>query len=444
MKGGDFIAENRTFARNRVLKSQGILNAEKHNERKNDAYSNSDIVTHMSEMNVHYKKPTASYEEMFAQLEQQGVISTRGLKPDADHFCELIFDVNSAYFHNNGGYGFAKKFYADAYKAAIEIVGGEQFILSAVMHADEKNRAMSDALGQDVYHYHMHVVYVPVVEKKVLWTKRCKDPTLVGKVKEVIMQVSRSKKWASRQAVDENGALMFSKNGKPILKPSYSLLQDLFHKFMQDAGYTDLKRGQRGSTEEHLTVTQFKVMKEQERLMQQQEQLAEIEDRKLAAAEDLHQLEKEKKKADKQLQQTELEVERLAPKVKNLNDKLNQYRNDPNEALPEAGTLESGKAYREKKAIPLVQKLLNYIFGLRNKVIELERKVEKLMDNVRSWKGAYDRAMARLEESRFKADRYDRLRRLVGESKIEEVLSREPIHNPQQQTQTQTKKGALR
>ena len=102
MKGGDFIAENRTFARNRVLKSQGILNAERHNERKNDAYSNSDIVTHMSEMNVHYKKPTASYEEMFAQLEQQGVISTRGLKPDADHFCELIFDVNSAYFHNNG------------------------------------------------------------------------------------------------------------------------------------------------------------------------------------------------------------------------------------------------------------------------------------------------------------------------------------------------------
>ncbi len=61
-------------------------------------------------------------------------------------------------------------------------------------------------------------------------------------------------------------------------------------------------------------------------------------------------------------------------------------------------------------------------------MIELERKVEKLMDNVRSWKGAYDRAMAKLEESRFKADRYDRLRRLVGESKIEEVLSREPIH----------------
>ena len=31
-------------------------------------------------------------------------------------------------------------------------------------------------------------------------------------------------------------------------------------------GYTDVERGERGSTEEHLTVTQFKVQREQERL----------------------------------------------------------------------------------------------------------------------------------------------------------------------------------
>ena len=52
------------------------------------------------------------------------------------------------------------RFYADAYKAAIQIVGGEQYILSAVMHADEINRAMTEALGREVYHYHLHVVYV--------------------------------------------------------------------------------------------------------------------------------------------------------------------------------------------------------------------------------------------------------------------------------------------
>ena len=35
---------------------------------------------------------------------------------------------------------------------------------------------------------------------------------------------------------------------------------------MRNAGYTDVERGERGSTEEHLTVTQFKVQREQERL----------------------------------------------------------------------------------------------------------------------------------------------------------------------------------
>ena len=116
-----------------------------------------------------------SYLEQFERMEADGIISTRGLKEDAFRYGELVFDVNSAYFFNRGGYEFAKEFYEAAYQAAIKIVGGEQYILSAVMHADERNRAMSDALGQDVYHYHLHVVYVPVVEKQILWTKRCKD-----------------------------------------------------------------------------------------------------------------------------------------------------------------------------------------------------------------------------------------------------------------------------
>lgn len=191
----------------------------------------------------------------------------RLLRSWAFRYGELIFDVNSAYFFNHGGYDFAKQFYADAYKAAVEIVGGEQYILSAVMHADARNRAMSEALGQDVYHYHLHVVYVPVVEKQILWSKRCKDKSMVGKVKETVMQVSMSKKWISKPAIDvETGEPILTSKGKPVLKKSYSVLPDDFFQYMRDAGYTDVERGERGSTEEHLTVTQFKVEREQERL----------------------------------------------------------------------------------------------------------------------------------------------------------------------------------
>ena len=258
---------DRTVARNQDLETPAdVAKVQEHNEREKDSYSNQDIVPGRTSLNVHFRAPTDDYVKMFEQMEQDGVISTRGLKPDAVKCGELIFDVNSAYFYNHGGYEFAKQFYADAYKAAVEIVGGEQYILSAVMHADERNRAMSEALGEDVYHYHLHVVYIPVVEKQILWSKRCKDEALRGTVKEMIMQVSRSKKWESKPVLDAEGNPMLNAKGKKILKSSYSVLQDDFFYAMRSAGYTDVERGECGSTEEHLTVTQFKVQAEQQRL----------------------------------------------------------------------------------------------------------------------------------------------------------------------------------
>ena len=257
---------DRTSVRNLAVSDKAVGNTQQHNEREKDSYRNPDIIPQRTAWNIHFKKPTASYTDLFSQLETAGTISTRGLKPDATHYCELVFDVNSAYFDNHGGYEFAKQFYEDAYQAAVQIVGGEQYILSAVMHADEINRAMTEALGREVYHYHLHVVYVPVVEKQILWSKRCKDKALVGTVKETVMQVSRSKKWASKPLLDDAGKPIMQKNGKPVLKKSYSVLQDDFFNYMRNAGYTDVERGERGSTEEHLTVTQFKVRREQERL----------------------------------------------------------------------------------------------------------------------------------------------------------------------------------
>ena len=274
---------DRTVARNQDLETPAdVAKVQEHNEREKDSYSNQDIVPERTSLNIHFKAPADDYVKMFEQMEQDGVISTRGLKPDAVKYGELIFDVNSAYFYNHGGYEFAKQFYADAYKAAVEIVGGEQYILSAVMHADERNRAMSEALGEDVYHYHLHVVYIPVVEKQILWSKRCKDESLRGTVKETITQVSRSKKWESKPVLDKDGNPMLNAKGKKILKSSYSVLQDV-------------ERGERGSTEEHLTVTQFKVQAEQQRLEAMTGQVAQAE-RGLENAKDA--TEKQKKKLE--------------------------------------------------------------------------------------------------------------------------------------------------
>lgn len=348
---------DRTTVRNANLTRAQIENAQHHNEREKYTYVNQDIVPERTPMNVHYKEPTGDYDEMFKELKEAKVISTRGLKDDAKLYGELIFDVNSAYFYNHGGYEFAKKYYEEAYKAAIKIVGGEQYILSAVMHADERNKVMSEALGEDVYHYHLHVVYVPVVEKQVLWSKRCKDKSLVGTVKETIMQVSSSKKWESKPAKDESGEPIIQKNGKPALRKSYSVLQDDYFNHMRNAGYLDLERGEHHSTEEHLTVTQFKVEKEKERLQQ---------------------LQQETEEAYEQAQEAQNQLDEIAPVLEDTLDFTYQIIKNTEENLPEAGALESAKTYREKKGKPFFKHFLGVLMSLNRLYSELKKMYDKL------------------------------------------------------------------
>jgi hypothetical protein len=199
----------------------------------------------------------------------------RGLRQDATLFDEIVFDVNTLYFERNGGYEYAKKFYEEAYRFVEEKFGSE-YVVSAVMHADEINRAATDDMGKEVYHYHLHAVVIPVVEKEILWSKRCKDPALRGTVKEVIHQVSHSKKWASDVPVtSENGEAVLRKNGKPKYRPSYSVLQDEFFTHMQEAGFTGFQRGELGSTSENLTSLQYQIAKDKERLADIQERIQE-------------------------------------------------------------------------------------------------------------------------------------------------------------------------
>ena len=413
---------DRTCVRNINVSDANIGNTQAHNEREKKTYVNPDIVPERAELNVHFKAPTGDYVGMFSKMEEEKVISTRGLKPDATKFCELVFDVNSAYFYNHGGYDYARQFYEEAYRAAVEIVGGEQYILSAVMHADERNRAMSEQLGEDVYHYHLHVVYVPVVEKKVLYSKRCKDPALRGTVKEVITQVSRSKKWASKPAVDDIGEPILQKNGKPVLKKSYSVLQDDFYQHMVAAGYTDIERGEVGSTEEHLTVTQFKVEQEQQRLAQIQDAAA------LAMAEAQRQNE-ERKQAEKEAQQAEARLKELTPKVEAVEELARQFSDDVDRVLPKVDKFEFAKSYREEKAKPLYEKIVRVLRTLYDKYLNLVASFNRLSgnyDRLQRRYSALDTSFDRLAEEnkslkQVAAD-YDALCRGYGSDRVEEQV----------------------
>ena len=171
---------NKTVVRNEGFMRPSFETRYRHNERQNETYGNGDICPEREHLNIHFRQnftpdgTQETYGETFDRLMSEGRISDKWLKPDSKLIDELVFDVNTDYFEQHGGYEYAKSFFAAAYQLAVKEVGGEDYILSAVLHADERNKALSEQLGRDVYHYHLHVVYVPVVEKTEYYRRRKK------------------------------------------------------------------------------------------------------------------------------------------------------------------------------------------------------------------------------------------------------------------------------
>ena len=272
-----------------------------------------------------------------------------------------------------------------------------------------------------MYHYHLHVVYVPVVEKQIRWTKRCKDKSLVGKVKETVMQVSMSKKWASKPVLDEvTGEPLKTAKGKPVLKKSYSVLQDDYFQYMREAGYADIERGERGSSEEHLTVTQFKVEREQARL-------AELQTEKSEVQAEIGQLRTDKAEAEKAAKEAQTELRLLAPKLKSMEKLAAEYSSDPEDLLPLPDRMESAKSYREKKSKPLLEKIVKVVRSAYRAYLDvcqkfelLQRKYDTEVPYLKEQLAEVKGENAELQET---ARDYDRLCRAYGPERVAETVA---------------------
>ena len=416
--------KNYSVARVEQHTKASIGKSERHIERKNESYENMNVDLSRTPMNVHYQScDDQTYSARLDKLVEDGSISLRGLKKDAKVFDEMIFDVNTAYFEERGGYEYACRFYEEVFRFAQKEYGPEN-IVSAVMHADELNTALTEQLGHPVYHYHMHVVALPVVEKEIRWSKRCKEPALVGTVKEVVHQVSHSKKWALQKVTDEAGHTQIIK--------SYSRLQDRFFEHMRDAGFEDFERGERGSTAEHLSVIEYKTKKESERLADYEAKEAEVlmeidalAERKEEARDQADAAEERANAAKKRADAAEDRINELAPKLKNIEDFARQYSGDADSILPEAGALESAKSYREKKAKPVYERIVKVLRSLFNKYLDLKHNFERLKGDYSllqqryiSLDQAYEHAKGENRELKTVADDYDALCRGFGREKI--------------------------
>ena len=416
------MSKNYAVARVQQYTKASIGKSERHIERKNENYENMNVDLSQTLRNIHFQScGDLTYNAALDKMIEEGSVSLRGLKPDAKLFDEMIFDVNSAYFEEHGGYDYACRFYEEVFRFAQKEYGPEN-ILSAVMHADELNSALTEKLGYPVYHYHLHVVALPVVEKEVRFSKRCKEPELVGKVKEIIHQISHSKKWASQKVTDEDG--------KSHIIKSYSLLQDRFFEHMRDAGFEDFERGERGSTAQHLSVTEFKVKQEQQRL-------ADITDEKLAAIDALDRLAEEEiqkqealTKLEQQTKKAEKKLDAVVPVVQDAETFAQNNISYFEDLIPEAAALESAKSYREHKIMPLVQKLKEKFLGLYRTILDLKKRLESLQKSLSKAERDREHFKSKFEQEQEKtallqedAADLSRVKRALGSDKINSVIA---------------------
>ena len=358
---------NFTVARVATHTRAGVGKCERHNERKNECYGNMNVDLERTPMNIHFKAcGELTYNETLDKLVADGSVSLRGLKENAKVYDEMILDVNTDYFERHGGYKFAKEFYGEAYRFACKLYG-EQNILSAVMHADEINLALTEKYGRPVYHYHLHIVALPVVEKQVLWSKRCKDKALVGTVKEIVQQVSHSKKWKSQRVLDEQGKPAFDNKGRPKYIPSYSILQDEFCRHMQEAGFTDFVRGERGSTADNLSCLEYQIHQDKARLKEIQEKVR-AEESKLAAIQPVS--------------KTHAEIDEMGKKTLTGKVTVSQADFDTLTQLAKEGVSGRGQLNRLKEEN---QQLYSRIWSLQGSLNRLQGQFNELAERCRPY-----------------------------------------------------------
>ena len=165
----------------------------------------------------------------------------------------------------------------------------------------------------------------------------------------------------------------------------------------------DIEWEQKGTHEEHLSVLDYKKQERSKEVAALETQIGALQEQTATA--------------ETALSEKQEQLDDIAPILKNT-EKFVQKYDDPERLLPEAGMLESGKAFREKKALPILGKLLKYARSLFRENTELKTKVQKLeKENTAfksaNWNHANEIVKLKMENRELKKDK-GKLDALVG------------------------------
>lgn len=242
--------------------SASIQGAYIHNECRSENHDNAHIKKERSPDNYHWVKPADTYTALYNDLLKRGIISEKGLKETSTRIETAVIDIKAKYFDND--YQKAVEVYSKAVEAFIDKVGRD-FVLSAVMHADE---VFTDTkTGEELVHYHVHIAYIPTVKKCKRWSRATakKDPSLYERdeegniiyVEEYNRKAKKTEQLPLTKVKEEFTQVShsnFFKDRLPGDTKTYSRLQDFISDQVKEY---DLFRGNERATEDELTTNEY-------------------------------------------------------------------------------------------------------------------------------------------------------------------------------------------
>ena len=175
---------------------------------------------------------------------------------------------------------------------------------------------------------------------------------------------------------------------------------------------------QKGTHEEHLSVLDYKKQERSKEVAALETQIGALQEQTATA--------------ETALSEKQEQLDDIAPILKNTEKFVRKY-DDPERLLPEAGMLESGKAFREKKALPILGKLLKYARSLFRENTELKVRVQKLeKENTAfksaNWNHANEIVKLKMENRELKKDKskLDALVGRIGNDVLQKLLKETP------------------
>ena len=226
---------------------------------------------------------------------------------------------------------------------------------------------------------------------------------------------------------------------------------------------------QKGTHEKHLSVLDFKKKERAKEVAELEAKKESLEEHNVAILEtsekwlgelenlerEIHSAQEVREEADKkaevakkQAARYEKKLAEIAPMVKDMERFAVKYSYDSEEVLPEAGTLESGKSYREKKAKPLIEKIITILRSVYREYLSVSNRFEKLQDAYNREQDRNERLKNRLEESlgenrelRTIATDFGRVRAVMGAEQVNAVIDRA---KQQEQIEAEQKRAVRR